>query len=371
MPRTRPNTPARDSSRPRTATPTSSAKAPTGAQAAKGAKGAKATKPAKAAKAAKTTKASKTTRPAPTVRRGTIAPRGPLPDPIPRDALPDDLLGAHVSSAGGSYEAPPRAAAIGATALQLFTKQANRWAEREIAPDEAARYRAALAATGVRVAGAHDSYLINLASPDPALRATSIASFRAELRRCHALGLDVLVSHPGNYMDDRASGLARNADAITEALEAESGPTRLLLELTAGQGTVLGATFEEMADLIARIGPSVRPRVGVCLDTAHVFAAGYAIGDDYDGVWARFDDTIGRARLGMLHLNDSKAPFGSRKDRHELIGEGAIGAGAFRLLMTDPTLATVPKVIETPKGDDPIATDRRMLDRLRGYAAGG
>jgi deoxyribonuclease IV len=302
--------------------------------------------------------------------RGSIAPKGVLPEPIPVDTLPDDLLGAHVSSAGGSFEAPPRAAAIGATALQLFTKQANRWAEREIDTDEAAQYRAALVPTGVKCSGSHDSYLINLASPDPTLRATSLQSFRAELRRCHALGLDVLVSHPGNYMDDRASGLARNADAISEALTQERGPTRLLLELTAGQGTVLGSTFEEMAALIASIDPSVRTRIGVCLDTAHVFAAGYAIGDDYDGVWARFEDTIGRDRLGMLHLNDSKAPFGSKKDRHELIGEGAIGAGAFRRIMTDPRLSRVPKVIETPKGDDPIATDRLMLERLRGYAAG-
>jgi deoxyribonuclease IV len=302
--------------------------------------------------------------------RGSIAPKGALPDPIPVESLPDDLLGAHVSSAGGSFEAPARAAAIGATALQLFTKQANRWVEREIDDDEATRFRGALAPTGVRVSGSHDSYLINLASPDATLRATSLDSFRAELRRCHALGLDVLVSHPGNFMDDRQSGLARNADAISAALIAEPGPTRLLLELTAGQGTVLGSTFEEMAALIARIDHSVRNRIGVCLDTAHVFAAGYAIGDDYDGVWARFDDTIGRHRLGMLHLNDSKAPFGSKKDRHELIGEGAIGPLAFRRIMTDPQLARIPKVIETPKGDDPIATDRLMLERLRGYAAG-
>lgn len=361
-------TPARKGSRAKTAR-RGSAKATTAKT-----QGAKTTKSA-AKQTAKPTPAparGATPKKSPAVRTAarTIAPKGVLPEPVPVDSLPDDLLGAHVSSAGGSFEAPPRAAAIGATALQLFTKQANRWAEREIDSDEAVRFRDAMTPTGVRIAGAHDSYLINLASPDDTLRATSLSSFRAELRRCHALALDVLVSHPGNYMDDRASGLARNADAISSALEAEPGPTRLLLELTAGQGTVLGSTFEEMAELIARIDSGVRHRVGVCLDTAHIFAAGYAIGDDYDGVWARFEDTIGRERLGMLHLNDSKAPFGSKKDRHELIAEGQIGAGAFRRLMTDARLARVPKVIETPKGDDPITTDRRMLDLLRGYARG-
>lgn len=359
--------PARSSATRKTAAQGKSAPATTKA-ARKGATKKSARKKEQAPKKAAPKKA--TPKPTASRPRGSIAPKGALPEPIPLDALPDDLLGAHVSSAGGSFEVPARAAAIGATAMQLFTKQANRWAEREIDVEEAARYVAALAQTGVRVSGSHDSYLINLASPDPALRAMSLASFRAELRRCHALGLDVLVSHPGNYMDERESGLARNADAISEALTAERGPTRLLLELTAGQGTVLGSTFEEMAALIARIDRSVRDRIGVCLDTAHIFAAGYAIGDDYDGVWARFEDTIGRSRLGMLHLNDSKAPFGSKKDRHELIGEGAIGPAAFRRIMTDPRLAHIPKVIETPKGDDPIATDRRMLERLRGYAAG-
>ncbi len=276
-------------------------------------------------------------------------------------------LGAHISTAGGVPLAPPRALDIGATAMQVFTKQANRWAEREIEPVEAAAWRAALADSGVRFTNAHDSYLINLASPDPDLRARSIASFRAELRRCHALGLDALVSHPGNFMDVRADGLARNADAITEALEAEPGPTRLLMELTAGQGTVLGSTFEEMAALLERVPRALQARLGVCLDTAHVWAAGYDLVGDYDGVWARFDDTIGRHRLGLLHLNDSKAPLGSRKDRHELIGDGTMGDAPFARIMTDPRLAHVPKVLETPKGDDMVTNDRRMLQKLRNF----
>ncbi|MBX6332288.1 MAG: deoxyribonuclease IV [Gemmatimonadaceae bacterium] len=278
------------------------------------------------------------------------------------------LLGAHVSTAGGVTEAPPRARAIEATAMQIFTKQANRWAERECEPDECSRFAAALADTAVQVTVSHDSYLINLASPDAALREKSMASFAAELRRCEALGLTYLVSHPGNYMDDRESGLARNADAITECLEQVPGRTVLCLETTAGSGTALGASFEELAAIIARIPEPHRSRVGVCVDTCHVYSAGYDLVNDYDGVWARFADTLGADRLRVLHLNDSKVPFGSRKDRHELIGEGTLGEAPFRRIMTDDRLSHVPKVIETPKGDDATATDSRMLARLRGYA---
>ena len=306
--------------------------------------------------------------------RKPAAPKAPAIDaPIANDAGDPTHdrapLGAHVSIAGGTWEAAARAREISATGAQLFTKQANRWAEREISDEEAERFRAAMAATSVRWMCAHDSYLINLASPDPALRAQSLASFRAELRRCHALGLDALVSHPGNFMDVRADGLLRNADAIADALEAEPGPTRLLMELTAGQGTVLGSTFEEMAALLDRLPSTVRSRVGVCLDTAHVWAAGYDLVAAYDDVWAAFDRTLGRAALGCLHLNDSKAARGSHLDRHQLIGEGTIGADVFRRIMRDPTLAEVPKILETPKGDDPAVADSRMLRLLRGFAA--
>ena len=141
----------------------------------------------------------------------------------------------------------------------------------------------------------------------------------------------------------------------------------LLMEMTAGAGTVLGSSFEEMAKLIEMIPLPYRKRVGVCVDTAHICVAGYDIVNDYDGVWARFDDVIGRSRLRLMHLNDSKVPMGSRKDRHELIGEGAIGEGAFRSIMNDARLASVGKIIETPKLDDADATDRRMLERLRSY----
>ena len=290
------------------------------------------------------------------------------PSALSQPGQSDQLLGAHISIAGGLANAPARALDIGATAMQLFTKQPNRWEERRIGVREARTFRTALAASGVRYVNAHDSYLINLASPDRALRRKSILSFRAELRRCHALGLDALVSHPGNFMDDRASGIDRNADAITEALEKENGPTRLLMELTAGQGTVIGSTFEEMATLLQRIPATLRKRMGVCLDTAHVFAAGYDLVNDYDGVWAHFDDVLGIARLGLLHLNDSKVALASRKDRHELLGVGMLGEEPFRRIMTDAQLASVPKILETPKGDDLVTNDRRMLDLLRRLA---
>lgn len=278
------------------------------------------------------------------------------------------LVGAHVSSAGGTHQAPPRAHAIGGTALQLFTKQANQWREREVDDAEVAAFREALGATTVSATAAHDSYLINLASPNPELRAKSLVSFTAELRRCSALGLDYLVSHPGNFMDDHDSGLARNADAIAEALADAPGTTMLLLETTAGAGTVLGRTFEELRDIIERIPAELRVRVGICFDTCHTYSAGYDLVNDYAGVMRHLDDVLGLERLRMMHLNDSKHPLGSRKDRHELIGEGTLGEGPFRSIMTDERLHEVAKVIETPKLDDAEATDRRMLERLRSYA---
>ncbi len=320
-------------------------------------------KSATAAPAKKVSTRKASSPPAPSITANIVVDAGDWT----RDRSP---LGAHVSVAGGTWESAARAREISATGAQIFTKQANRWLERDIDDAETTRYRTAMTATKVRWTCAHDSYLINLASPDDALRARSVESFGAELRRCHTLGLDALVSHPGNFMDDRASGIARNAEGITAALEAEVGPTRLLMELTAGQGTVLGSTFGEMADLLSRIPAALRRRVGVCLDTAHIWAAGYDLVTDYDGVFAQFGDLLGFETLGCLHLNDSKAKLGSHLDRHELIAEGTIGEQAFRRIMTDERMATIPKVIETPKGDTPAETDGRMLRLLRGYAAG-
>lgn len=281
----------------------------------------------------------------------------------------DVLLGAHVSIAGGTHNAPFRARATGATAMQVFTKMANRWAERRCEDDECRQFRAALDDTAVRATMAHDSYLINLASPDAAMRRQSIESFVSELERCEALGLGLLVSHPGNYLDDPASGIRRNADAITEALERVPGRTVVCMETTAGSGTAIGATFEELAQLIDLIPEPHRSRLGVCADTCHLYSAGHDLRGDFDGVWRRFDDVLGWSRLRALHLNDSKTPFNSRRDRHELIAEGSLGELPFRRIMTDDRFAPIPKVLETPKLDDATATDTLMMRRLRSYIA--
>lgn len=283
-----------------------------------------------------------------------------------------DELGAHVSASGGVDLAPGRAREIDAAVLQLFTKQPSRWAEPTIDDATASAFRAARAEHGITVAGAHDSYLINLSTPDRRLWRMSQRSFQAELERCAALGLDFLVTHPGNATDgDYDAGLERNARGITECLEAVDGSTRVLLELTAGSGTSVGATFENLQSIIEMIPPEVRRHVGVCFDTCHAFSAGYDLVDDYDGVWTRFDDVIGLERLGLLHLNDSQHPFASRKDRHEAIGEGSLGIEPFRRIVLDDRLEVVPKVLETPKGDDGAEADIRNLTLLRRLRAEG
>ena len=282
------------------------------------------------------------------------------------------LLGAHVSTAGGCRNAPGRAADIGASAVQVFTKQPNRWAEVVLAEEECAAFRAGLAEHGVGYANAHDSYLINLASADPVLRDRSYAAFAAELRRAAELGLDALVTHPGNATDgDLPRGLAQNAELVERALEETGGRVMVLLETTAGAGRVIGSRFEELAEMIERIAPAQRDRVGVCVDTCHVFAAGYDLRDDYDGVVAALGDTVGLDRVRLFHLNDSATPFGSRRDRHAGIGEGSLGEEPFRRLMTDPRFAAVPRVLETPKGDDMVTLDRQNLARLRSYLGAG
>jgi deoxyribonuclease-4 len=278
------------------------------------------------------------------------------------------LLGAHVSTAGGCCNAPGRAAEIGATAIQIFTKQPNRWAEVEIADADATTFRGSVGERGLGFVNAHDSYLINLATADPALREKSLDAFRGELRRAELLGLHALVTHPGNATDnDRERGLAQNAALIEQALEEVPGATRVLLETTAGSGRVLGSTFEELAEMIDRVSPLQRHRVGICLDTCHVYAAGYDLREDYDGVIARLADTVGLDQLALFHLNDSRTPFGSRKDRHAGIGEGSLGDEPFRRIMNDERFATIPKVLETPKGDDGNTADLANLARLRSF----
>ena len=284
-----------------------------------------------------------------------------------RSATPE-RLGAHVSIQGGVDTAPARGRAIGATAIQVFTKTPNQWREPTLGAGICAAFRRAVEESGLRAVISHDSYLINLASPDPRLSARSVAAFTAELRRCRALGIRHVVSHPGNYIDDRDLGLRRNAAAYARCLRAVPGGPMVLLETTAGTGTALGATFEELARLRALIPPALRRRIGFCADTCHLYSAGYDLVGDFDAVWARWDRVLGRGSLRALHLNDSKTPFGSRRDRHELIGEGSLGPEPFRRLMTDPRFARVIKILETPKGDHPTAMDRKMLRRLRAYA---
>lgn len=279
-----------------------------------------------------------------------------------------DELGAHVSAEGGAENAPARARAIGAAVFQIFTKQPNRWAEPEIAAGQDERFRGACSRSGIRVTVSHDSYLINLASPVRSLWGRSLHSFKCELRRCDALELDYLVTHPGNATDgDLESGVRRNSEAIGRALEEVGSTTRVLLELTAGAGTSVGGSFELLAGIREGIPRHLAGRVGICFDTCHAYSAGYDLVGDYEGVWSRFDDILGLEHLALFHLNDSQHPFGSRKDRHENIGEGSLGDEPFRRLVLDPRFGKIPKVLETPKGDDPIASDRRNLARLRGY----
>jgi len=279
-----------------------------------------------------------------------------------------DLLGAHVSTQGGVQTALARGKAIGATAIQVFTKTPNQWREPELTEESRTAFRRERDRSEIARIVAHDSYLINLASPDPALAARSAESFTAELRRCDALGIPAVVSHPGNFIDQREAGLGRNAAAITRCLQAVPGDVMVLLETTAGSGSALGATFEELAALREAIGESVRHRIAFCADTCHLYSAGYDLVREYDAVWRRWEKTIGFALLRCLHLNDSKTPFDSRRDRHELVGEGSLGPEPFRRIMRDPRLRSVMKVIETPKGDDEVTFDRRMLRRLRAYA---
>jgi deoxyribonuclease-4 len=289
------------------------------------------------------------------------------------DATParPDELGAHVSTSGGVHHAPARARAIDAGVLQLFTKQPSRWAEPDIDEASAAAFRAERALHGIAVAGAHDSYLINLSTPDEGLWRRSQRSFAAELERCALLDLDFLVTHPGNATDgDTESGLRRNARGVSEALGSVEGRTRVLLELTAGGGTTVGATFENLRAIIDALPERHRDRVGICFDTCHAYSAGYDLVNQYEQVWEDFDRVLGLRRLGLIHLNDSKHPFGSRKDRHETIGEGTLGAEPFRRIMADRRLLGVPKVLETPKGDDGEAADVRNLTLLRSFRDG-
>ncbi len=286
-------------------------------------------------------------------------------DPNPASV---DELGAHVSAAGSVDRAPARAREIDSSVLQLFTKQPSRWAEPTIGPQTNEDFRREREASGIRTAVAHDSYLINLSSPDAVLWERSLACFIGELRRSTDLGLDFVVSHPGNATDgDMHSGIERNVQGVAQALAEVEPSSVLLLELTAGSGTSVGGTFEHLALIIEAVPDILHPRLGVCFDTCHAYAAGYDLVGDYEGVFRAFDDVLGLDRLRLFHLNDSKGDLGSKRDRHEHIGQGTLGTEPFRRLMNDPRFESIPKVLETPKDDDAVVADLRNLALLRSF----
>ena len=259
-------------------------------------------------------------------------------------------LGVHASIAGGVSRAIDRANKTGCEALQIFTKNSNQWRARPLDDAEVEAFRAHAAATGIDPIVAHTSYLINLAAPDPVLRRRSIAALADELKRGDLLGLAGVVLHPGAYTTSTAEqGLKRISEGIMEAQAKESSSTLLLLEHTAGQGTMLGHRFEQLRTMIDQIdNPSL---VGICLDTCHLVAAGYDIISDegYAKVFEEFENVIGLSRLKVFHLNDSKKPLGSRVDRHDHIGQGCIGTEPFRRLLKDERFAALPMLLETPK----------------------
>ncbi|HEX3556007.1 MAG TPA: deoxyribonuclease IV [Thermoanaerobaculia bacterium] len=276
-------------------------------------------------------------------------------------------LGAHVSVAGGLVTSIERAMALGCTAAQVFVKNASQWRWRELAEEEAAAFRAARAGSCVGPLVAHASYLINLCTTDPALLARSREALADELERCGRLGIDGLVLHPGAHLgageEVGIDLVARSLDIVLAALPGVE--TRVLLENTAGQGSCLGYRLEHLAAIRARVASP--HRVGVCLDTCHAFAAGYAIHrrQGYEDFVAEIEARLGLAAVGCFHLNDSLRPFDSRRDRHAHIGEGEIGLAAFARLLHDPRLRAIPMVLETEPGDE-MAGHRRDLEVLRG-----
>lgn len=276
------------------------------------------------------------------------------------------LLGSHVSISGGLHKAFPTAQEIGCTAMQIFTKNSNQWNAKPLQATEIDLFKSAWKASGIACVVAHDSYLINLGTPDEALLEKSRHAMLIEVQRCEQLGIPFLVMHPGSHVGSgEDAGLRRVAESFDEIhRQAEGVRTQILVETTAGQGTNLGSRFEQ----IARIFDQVRApeRLGVCFDTCHAFAAGYEMRTEagYRETMAEFDRLIGLDRLKTIHLNDSLKPLGSRVDRHDAIGNGQIGIDGFRWIMNDPRLADVPKILETPKGDDPVASDKENLARL-------
>ena len=284
------------------------------------------------------------------------------------------LFGAHMSAAGGCHNALIAAQDHGFDTVQLFTKNNNQWNAKALTADELTQFRTTLKAAKLKFPTAHDSYLINLASPDPTLYQRSLEAFGVEVQRAEALGLAYLVMHPGTPTDgDEEAGLQRIVSALDAVhLRCDGCKVKVLLEVTAGQGKSLGWRFEHLATILDRVRES--KRLGVCLDTCHVFAAGYPLSPqaDYEKTMSEFDRLIGLPRLKVFHLNDSKKPFGSRVDRHEHIGKGHLGLEPFRLLVNDARFQKTPMIMETPKegpnGEDMDVINLQALRNLAGKA---
>lgn len=262
------------------------------------------------------------------------------------------ILGAHMSIAGGYYHAVEAAAAAGCDCVQLFTKNNNQWRAKPLVVEDAKRFKAALAELKIAHPIAHDCYLINLAAPDEAMWRKSVEAFVVEMQRAEFLGIPYVVTHPGAFTtSSEEAGIQRIAQALDEVHRQTRGiAARCLLETTAGQGTNLGWRFEHIAAILDAVQDP--DRLGVCLDTCHVFAAGYPLAPakDYKQTMRAFDKSVGLKQIKAFHLNDSKRPLGSRVDRHEHIGEGQLGLEPFRLLLNDRRFQDVPMYLETPKG---------------------
>lgn len=283
------------------------------------------------------------------------------------------LFGAHLSTFRGVQNAISAATALKCETLQIFTKNAAHWSAPPLPEADVTEFRRAASDSSLRFLTAHDSYLINLASPDDTIFAKSVNAFVDEMERAEALGLDYLVTHPGSHTGSgEDAGLARVIAGYEEVHARCPGfKVRVLIETTAGQGTALGHRFEHIGAILTRA--RCGDRMDACFDTCHVFAAGYALAaeSDYATTFQQFDESVGLSRLKLFHVNDSAKPFGSRKDRHASIGHGEIGRDAFRRLVTDPRFLQLPMILETPKEDDDgNAMDAVNLGLLREFATG-
>jgi deoxyribonuclease-4 len=278
------------------------------------------------------------------------------------------LLGSHMSISGGMYRAFERGAQTGCTTMQVFTKNNNRWDARPFTPEDIQRYREAAARSPVAPVLAHAAYLINLCATDRDVLRKSRAAIRAELDRCDALGILGLIFHPGSHVGaGERDGIKRIAESLNLAhAHTPKSKTLSILETTAGQGSAIGYRFEQLRDIIENVDE--KSRVAVCLDTCHVFAAGYDITTEkgWNETMNAFDDVIGLRLLAAIHVNDSRKELGSRVDRHDHIGKGRIGLSGFRMLMNDPRLPTVPKILETEKSED-MHEDIENMNMLRSF----